>query len=148
MQFYKPQLKPQNLNPDTLTLNQLIAYRGKDMHRLSTTYRNFKRFSKPFLMITFITGITAWVHSKRISDLNLKGDDNKGGHIIKLRSRNTESDFDYSREFQRMNYLSEPDVSKVSTTTLELGILRKGGKVALDKPIGDTRKKAPHYKYY
>lgn len=147
MQFYKPTAR-QELNPDTLTLRQLISYKGRDHHRLSTTFRNFKRAGRPIFYVTALTMLLARGHGHMISSMRISGDDNKGGSMLKLKTRNSNSDFDYSREFQRMNYLSEPDMKKESTTNLELSIKNQGGNVDVNRSMNDTRKKAPHYKYY
>ena len=65
-----------------------------------------------------------------------------------MKTRYNEDDLEYNREFQRMNYLSEPARKKPGHRELELNVLDLGGDVKLNKPLKDIKKKSPHYKYF
>ncbi len=139
--------KEKPLDPETLSIRELGKYKGKSYRILQSTFRNFKRFG-PVMGYTLLgTGIICMANYFDITN-RIFGLDNKGGTMLDLKTRYTEDEMKYNREFQRMKYLSEPLKRKPGHRELEQSILNKGGKVPLEAPRDDVRKKSPHYKYY
>lgn len=74
------------------------------------------------------------------------GSNKTGGDLLTVTTKNTDEDFEYNREFQRMKYLSVPGVAGRSTT--DGYALADLGLKETNLPAGEFRKRAPHYKYY
>ena len=72
-----------------------------------------------------------------------------GGAFLNMYTRNSNDDYYYNREFQRMRYLTEEPAGNDSTTNTRPEMLFDLG--VFELPIGnnrDIKKKAPHFKYF
>lgn len=69
--------------------------------------------------------------------------------MLKMTTKNSNEDYHYNREFQRMRYLTEDTVGNDPTTFTRNEMLADLGVNLPPKHNNfDIRKKAPHYKYY
>jgi hypothetical protein len=71
---------------------------------------------------------------------------NNGGDILIVKTKNSDDDLNYNREFQRAGYLSVPGVA--SPSTVDSYALADLGIKETNLLAGDFKKRAPHYKYY
>lgn len=74
------------------------------------------------------------------------GPSNTGGDILLVKTKNSDDDLNYNREFQRAGYLSVPGVA--TPTAVDSYSLAELGIKETNLPAGEFKKRAPHYKYY
>ena len=78
----------------------------------------------------------------------MHGSNNNGGDILKLKTKFSDEDYYYNREFQKMRYLTEVPSGNGSTSDLSGYMLAELGVRETNLHAGTFRKKAPHFKYY
>lgn len=108
--------------------------------------RNFKASWK-FLGGTIAFGLFCASLGGAYAHTSIHGVSNNGGTFLDLKTKFSDDDYYYNREFQKMRYLTElPGTGKKTETNgyllADLGVRETNLKA------GDFHKKAPHFKYY
>ena len=148
MNFNSHQTK--QIDPETATLNQVLNHKGRS-HSINTqNMRNFRR-SGPFVLATLGGSLLfSYFYSKLFSKFQFNGADNKGGEIIRLTTKYTEDGIAYNRVFQKRNYMATPNYQTEFNKDLESELIRrnKSSEIQISPSLTDSRKKAPHPKYF
>ena len=121
-------------------------YRSVDDIRRRFVAANFKASWK-WVGGTLAFALYCMSVGKTTGKTYVQGSNNNGGEFLQLKTRFSDDDYYYNREFQKMCYLTETkgtgSKSDVSGYALaDLGVRET------NLPAGDFRKRAPHYKYY
>ena len=144
---FKPNI--QNVaNPGDLTISQAISYKGHDWNKMSLTAKNFKR-AVPYIGASFVAAVILQPFVQKLAHSDLFGIDNKGGSVLDLKSRYFSDDIEYSREFQKMRYMTRSLFDKKNPSIeAEQFLINNGEKVTPYQTDRTIEKKAPHHKYY
>ena len=144
---FKPNIGP-TVEPGQMTISQAIQYKGKDWDRLSSTGRNFKR-ALPMIMLPLFGVFVIEPLIRRFSKYDLFGADGKGGFILRLESKYSNDDIEYTREFMKMRYMQESLLAfDKRPVEIEEYIKKNGEQVKDYETRYDIKKEAPHHKYF
>ena len=144
---FKPSI--QNIaNPGELTITQAIEYKGHDWNKLTLTAKNMKR-ALPVIGVSILAAVFLQPLVCKMARSNVFGNDNKGGDVLDLKTRFTGDDIEYTREFQKMRYLTRSllDKQKAPIET-EQFLINHGENVTVYQTDVSIEKKAPHHKYF
>ena len=145
MQF-KPIIK-NTASPGEMTIADAIAYQGREWRQWKITQGNMYKSMK---IVGASLGLVLLLqpYFKYEAKRFIHGSDNKGGEILTNYSRFDHDDVAYSREFQKMRYLTKFIESKPQNSVIQEAYLQsQGEKVPTVKPRPDIQKQAPHVKY-
>ena len=145
MQF-KPIIK-NTTSPGDMTLSQAINYQGREWRQWKITQGNMIKSLK---MVGGTLGLFLVLQPlfKSQSMKFIHGSDNKGGEILTNYSTFSADDVAYSREFQKMRFLTTFIDSKPENLAVQSAYLEdQGEKVPSVKSRPDIEKQAPHVKY-
>jgi len=114
-----------NIDPETATLKQLLAYEGRPGKITKSNFRVLKKSSKFLIPLVGGTILASYLFAKVHTQVHIFGKNNKGGEVLDIKSNYTPDDISYTREMQRMNYLSEPDRPREGNVEVEMELKRR-----------------------
>ena len=134
-------------NPADFTLTEVIKYKGREWNRMAITANNFRRAS-PYIAGCFVATALLYPLLTYISKNAIEGADGKGGNFLRLTTKYSNDDIEYTREFQRMLYLTE-SMNYISAKSADTeNFLKMNGEFQEQRRPVSISKTAPHHKYY
>ncbi|KRX07275.1 hypothetical protein PPERSA_06890 [Pseudocohnilembus persalinus] len=135
-------------DPNKISFKQLYKYTSWDMIKINSSIKNYKG------SLFYIGGtIAACLVTKVLVDSAVNnwifGANGNGGNFLTMWTTNTDTDYQYNREFQRMRYLTEEPAGNDPYNKTQDAILADLGYKW--QPMGNNNqvhKKSPHYKYF
>ena len=146
MNYFKVPTKSVS-DPAKMTIAELKRYKGVEFEKLARVMRNCMK-GKYMLLAPLGIYLASIPFIEVSSVIHIFGVNNKGGEMLNLKTKLSDDDIKYNREFQKMRFLSEPNYTKLGEDTEKvLAIKRAGGEVGLEAPQQDYVKVMPHYKH-
>jgi len=105
-QFYNRKVMA---DPTKMTVSELMKYKSRDEVRIASSIKNLKA-SLPYLLGLGVGTLIVKVYIDSRVRSTIFGENNNGGTLLNMYTKNSESDMAYNREFQRMRYLTEDPV--------------------------------------
>jgi len=106
-------------DPTKMTVDELLKYKSRDEVKIASTLKNLKASTRYLLGLGVgMLFVKLYVDSK--VKTQIFGENNNGGTMLDMYTKNSQSDMAYNREFQRMRYLTEDPVRNdpsVNTST-------------------------------
>ncbi|KAL4485830.1 hypothetical protein ABPG72_012370 [Tetrahymena utriculariae] len=139
-----PQLWP---NPNKLRFADLYKYQGVEMRKINDSIKNYK--AAKFYLAGILGGCLVFkFFIDAAVDKYIFGENGNGGKFLEMQTINSNYDYYYNRQFQRMRYLTEdpagddPLQKTKDEHLVDLGFIPK-----VFGANAEVRKRAPHDKY-
>lgn len=131
---------PKSVDLSSLSeIERVLQYKGKYYRTNQNNLRNLKGSSK-WVLGSLLAGGLLCLFENKMAKINVLGPDNKGGEMLKLRTKYSMEDLAYNREFQKYRYTSEVVSKMDGQKELELKLARKGHPVSTGTPLENSAK--------
>lgn len=133
--------------PGDFSVKEALAFKGREWQRIALTGRNLTR-ALPTIAGCFVATAFLLPVINYVSTSSIEGFDGKGGNILDIKTKYTNDDIEYTREFQRMLYMSESMDYLPKSSTDTAAFLQAHGEQVPKHATVLIPKFAPNHKYF